>query len=258
MRPQLSIITACYNDFVNLASTLTSLRGELDYRDELLLVDSSASHEEARALVKSIRLSCVNRCVWVEPAGVYAAQNKGIVESTGEWIQILNSGDCLCHGARREIDKALNAFPNVNVHVFRGRAVGPNTKSFVFSPTATSVWPHQSIISRRSVYEQEGLYPEKYRLAADQMFFAAIRKSQAWKLHTAVLTEYLLGGLSSGAGCLHLREAYAVRRALGQGLVRSILGGYAMPVIRRSLETVFGTELVNNLKCRLFRHYEQG
>jgi glycosyltransferase involved in cell wall biosynthesis len=258
MNITLSIVTPCCNDFENLVSTLTSMRDELNDRDELVIVDSSTDRERVRALVGSISLPCAHRYVWMPPKGIYGAQNRGILETTGEWIQIVNSGDRLCLGARREIEKALNAYPDVKVHVFRQRGVAPNVASHVFSPTANSVWPHQSIIVHKSVYQKEGLYSEEYRLCADQVYFAKVRRSYQWKLHPFVLTDYLLGGLSSGVAYKNLCEIYSLRRALGQGLVRSIIGSFILPVGRKVLEKAVGQKAVINLKCRLFSCYRHG
>jgi glycosyltransferase involved in cell wall biosynthesis len=258
MNPTLSIVTACFNDHHNLASTLASMREELNDRDELVIVDSSTDHELARGLAGSIGLSCSQRYIWMPPKGVYAAQNAGIKESTGDWIQIINSGDRLCPGARQEIDTALKTLPTVKVHVFRARAFAPNVASYIFSPTATSAWPHQSIIVHRSVYEQEGMYSEECRYAADQTYFARVRHSQEWQLHSALLTEFLLGGLTSGVSFSHLCEVYVARRALGQSCVRGMIGSFALPVVRKLFEKTVGQRMVIKLKCRLFSYYRPG
>jgi hypothetical protein len=257
MNRRLSIVTACYNDSENFVSTMASLRGEMEPSDEILIIDSSADSGLIRRLAGDAGLPCSYRYIWMPPAGIYPAQNRGIYESAGEWIQVVNSGDRLCSGARNAIAGALSAFPDVKVHVFRGRAIAPNVKPYVFSPTARSVWPHQSIITHKSVYELEGLYPEEYRLCAEQMYFAKVRRTQQWMLHTAVLSEYLLGGLSSSIRYPQLRDAYVVSRTLGQSAVRGMLGAFVLPIARKSLEYVFGLNFVNKLKCSFFSYYSR-
>ena len=44
-------------------------------------------------------------------------------------------------------------------------------KVLIFRPDANSIWPHQSILVKKVVYEDFGLYDENYSYASDQIFF---------------------------------------------------------------------------------------
>ena len=255
MSNPLSVVTACYNDIEKLETTLASFRGELQAGDELLIIDSSSDWGRVRLLVENSQLSCTYKYCWTPPGGVYQAQNRGILDSSFKWIQIVNAGDCFLPGARLAIDEAIDAFPGASLHVFRQLAIGSDGPAYVFTPTPGSVWPHQSIIVHRSVYDREGNYLEKYRFGADQMYFARVRGSQPWELHPFVLTSYLLGGLSAGISFRHLREVFWVRRALGEGFVRSAVRAFVLPVARKLLENTFGAVFVTRLKSRLYRYY---
>jgi hypothetical protein len=191
------------------------------------------------------------------PAGVYAAQNKGIREASGRFIQVINAGDRLCGNGREKITAAIDDFPDVMMHVFRQRAIAPGVPSYVFSPNGNSLWPHQSIVVSREIYEREGLYPEEYRLCAEQMYFARMRKRYEWKLHRTVLTEYLLGGRSSKMDRQQLLDICAVRRELGEGAVHSLVFGLGLPLARQMVEKVLGVRVVNKIKCRIFSYYSQ-
>lgn len=258
MRPQLSVITPCYNDFDNFESTLTSLRGELRQSDELVVVDSSTDRERARIVIERARFLGFVRYVWIPPSGVYGAQNRGLSEATGTWIQIINSGDQLLPYARRVIDEALAASPDIEIHVFAQQARGNEGETYVFSPTGQSVWPHQSIVVARHVYDALGPYPERFRYAADQIFFAEARKRRRWAIHPFRLTEYLLGGFSASVNFTHSREIYILRRLLGRGRFRSFNAAFVLPPARRLLEIFIGVNSTTRFKAKLFRHYSSG
>lgn len=255
MRSQLSVITPCYNDFDNLESTLTSLRRELRPGDELVVVDSSADRERVRILIERAELLAATRYVWIPPSGVYRAQNRGLSESTGAWIQIVNSGDRLLPGARRVIDEALVASPAIEIHVFSQQATSKGGETYVFSPTSRSVWPHQSIIVARCVYDVLGPYLENFPFGADQIFFAKARKLRSWAIHPFILTEYLLGGLSAAVSFANSREIYIVRRCLGEGRFKSFAAAFVLPLGRKLLEGLLGADRAIRIKTRLFRHY---
>jgi hypothetical protein len=225
--------------------------------DEVLLVDSSADRTETRHVAENGGLRCDIRYLWMPPTGVYAAQNRGIKEADGRFIQIINAGDRLCGGGRKEITAVLDGFPNVMMHVFRQRAIAPGVPSYVFSPNGNSLWPHQSIVVNGEIYKREGLYPEEYGLCAEQMYFARVRKRYEWKLHRAVLTEYLLGGRSSKMDRRQLLDICAVRRELGEGVMHSLVFGLGLPLTRQMVEKVLGVKVVNRIKCRLFSYYSR-
>ncbi|HVZ64223.1 MAG TPA: glycosyltransferase [Opitutaceae bacterium] len=255
MSAGLSVVTPSYDDLENLCMTLDSLEHELGQNDELVVIDSSEASAKARETVLGRRFACSVKYVWTKPEGVYQAQNAGIRLATKDWVEIINAGDCMCRGARREIREAIKAHPQVDIHVFGGGAFLKGGSSYVFTPSAAGVWPHQSIIVRGSVYEVDGVYDATYRYAADQVYFARARKRRTWKIHPFILTEFLLGGRSSGITVKHLRENYALRRALGAGAARAAATGIVFPVFRYLLERTIGHERVLKLKCLLFGHY---
>lgn len=255
MNDSLSVVAPCYEDLEKLRVTLHSLENELGREDELIVVDSSASREAVRRLLQGFPLVCEVNYVWIKPEGIYRAQNTGIRRATKEWVEVINAGDRMCRQGRTEIRGAIELHSEIDIHVFGGRAFLPQGMSYAFSPSASSFWPHQSIIVRRSVYETDGVYDEKFSYAADQVYFAAARQRRTWMIHAPVLTEFLLGGRSSGITLKHLRENYASRRAVGTGVLRAFIGGVLSPVARRSLERIIGDERALKLKCYFLGHY---
>ena len=93
---QLSIITINRNNFSGLERTMQSVLSQTNKEFEYVVVDG-ASTDDSVAVIQRYAVSFGKRIKWVsEPdKGIYDAMNKGILKATGEYVQILNSGDCL-------------------------------------------------------------------------------------------------------------------------------------------------------------------
>ena len=92
----LSIITINWNNAAGLEKTLQSVASQTCRDFEHIIVDG-ASTDGSVDIIKSYVESAPHHVDWSsEPdKGIYNAMNKGIRKATGDYIQILNSGDCL-------------------------------------------------------------------------------------------------------------------------------------------------------------------
>ena len=248
----LSVITPCYNDHTALNTTLHSLVNELFEYDQLVIVDSSDGKDEVYKVVSSVGISCEVLIIWMPPAGVYGAINTGIMQANRPWIQILNSGDMLLHGARKQIDLELSKHPSILLHVFRQSAGSSNTTAYIFTPTESTVWPHQSIIVNRQIHDYFGLYDVNFKNVSDQLFFSKARKKFKYKLHRFILTYYDLTGISSKISFKASIESYICWRQLGNGIFISFVKSFILPIIR----VIVGKEISNFLKRYFFSHYK--
>lgn len=100
----LSIITINYNNAEGLRKTLASMASQTYAEIEHIIIDGDStdnSVEVIREYESSLALSphrlIASRLKWVseKDTGIYNAMNKGIRMATGDYIQILNSGDIL-------------------------------------------------------------------------------------------------------------------------------------------------------------------
>ena len=96
---KLSIITINYNDAIGLQKTLNSTISQLCIDFEHVIVDGASPDNSVEVIENYAAEASVNgiKVTWVseKDKGIYNAMNKGIKMASGEYIQILNSGDCL-------------------------------------------------------------------------------------------------------------------------------------------------------------------
>jgi hypothetical protein len=122
--------------------------------------------------------------VWVsEPdAGIYNAMNKGIAMAQGEYIQILNSGDCLVDN--NVVERMLaNLEANGNPSILYGNMIKSfpdgSTKrdrcfagqKITFMGFYIGTLNHSPAYIKRSLFEKYGKYDENYKIVSDWTWY---------------------------------------------------------------------------------------
>ena len=103
-KPRLSVVIPAYNAEAFLARALRSAVEQLYENKEILVVDDGSS-DGTQAVVE--RFGRAVRYVWQEHSGQAVATNRGIQESSGDFIALLDADDewlpgRLEHGAHHE------------------------------------------------------------------------------------------------------------------------------------------------------------
>ena len=91
---KLSIITINYNNAEGLRKTMESVLAQTYTEIEYIIVDG-ASTDGSVDVIRELATRPTIKWVSEKDTGIYNAMNKGIRMATGEYIQILNSGDIL-------------------------------------------------------------------------------------------------------------------------------------------------------------------
>ena len=149
---------------------------------EYIIIDG-ASTDDSIALVKEYETQFAH-LKWVsEPdAGIYNAMNKGIRMASGDYIQILNSGDCLATKDVTELmlaahDDAGNpsilygnmvkCFPDGRKLLDKGFAGQEITMLGMF----TSTLNHDPAFIRRDLFTKYGYYDEDLKIVSDWKWY---------------------------------------------------------------------------------------
>ena len=179
----LTIITINRNNAAGLEKTMQSVLSQTRTDFEYVVVDG-ASTDDSVDVVKRLAPDFGDRLKWIsEPdKGIYNAMNKGIRMATGEYIEILNSGDCLA--AKDVVEKMyaavekeghpsilygnmLKDFPDGHVHRDRGFAGEEITLLSLYIGTLN----HSPAYIRRSLFDKYGLYDETLKIDSDWKWY---------------------------------------------------------------------------------------
>lgn len=183
----LSIITINRNNASGLEKTMQSVssQGCTDY--EYIVVDG-ASTDKSVDVIRQYAEKFGPRLKWVsEPdKGIYNAMNKGIRMASGDYLQFLNSGDCLV--SEDVVDKMLEALGKSGMpsilygnmikdmpggRLYRDRSFAGQEITFLgfFRGTLN----HSPSFIRKELFDKYGLYDESLRIVSDwKWFFRAI------------------------------------------------------------------------------------
>lgn len=179
---RLSIVTINRNNAAGLEKTLQSIAAQNFKEFEYIVIDG-ASTDGSVEIIKDYESKIVH-LKWVsEPdAGIYNAMNKGLRMTSGDYVQILNSGDGLAAPEVTErmlaaLEKAglpsilygnmVKCFPDgrrVTDKCFAGQEI---TMLGMFTGTLN----HDPAYIRRDLFEKYGYYDESLKIVSDWKWY---------------------------------------------------------------------------------------
>lgn len=179
----LSIITINRNNASGLEKTLKSIAGQTSKDFEHIIVDG-ASTDDSVELIRKYADSLGDRVKWIsEPDnGIYNAMNKGITMASGDYIQIMNSGDGLVSDDVTErMQTALkdSGYPSILYgNMLKDMPDGRLMKDKCFAGQEITflgffrgTLNHSPAYIRRSLFEKYGLYDENLRIVSDWKWY---------------------------------------------------------------------------------------
>lgn len=179
---KLSIVTINRNNAAGLEKTLQSVASQTCKEFEYIVIDG-ASTDESVEVIKRYE-SQFAHLKWVsEPdKGIYNAMNKGIRMATGDFIQILNSADCLATPEvtgkmLAELERQgepsilygdmVKCFPDGRKMVDKCFAGQEITMLGMFTGTLN----HDPAYIRRELFEKYGYYDETLKIVSDWKWY---------------------------------------------------------------------------------------
>lgn len=125
MKNKISVVTVVYNDVKNIRFTIESFFSQTWQEKEYIIIDGGSTDGTAEIIKEySDRLA-----YWCSEKddGIYDAMNKGILHVTGDWINILNSGDYYYYPNSLEL--ALTSVDVDGIDVLYGNSIAIGNKS---------------------------------------------------------------------------------------------------------------------------------
>lgn len=206
---RISVITATWNSASTVRDTLRSVAGQDLPGIEHIIMDGASKDETLRIVAE---FPHVAKVVSEKDKGIYDAMNKGIAQTTGDIVGILNSDDfymnasVLRHvaetfertGCGAVYGDLLYVDPvdtNKVIRYWRSGAYQPDAFRWGWMP------PHPTFFVKREVYEKFGVFNLNLGTAADyELMLRFIHKNGVVPAYLPeVLVRMRNGGASSGS-----------------------------------------------------------
>ncbi len=236
MQPVFSIITVTYNASQWLERTILSILSQSYPHIEYLIIDGGSTD----GTVDIIKQYEAGISYWIsEPDnGLYDAMNKGLKQSTGDYVWFINAGDII-HTADtlQEIMTSLKkkvSLPDVLygdtlIVDAQGSSLGlrrlrPPQKLTWKSFRMGMLVNHQSFIAKREIAP---LYDVTYKLSADfDWCIQCLKRAKAIYNTHRILSDFLEDGLSSKQRKASLKERYNIMCKYYGGFSTFVLHGW--------------------------------
>lgn len=178
MRPEVSIITICFNEAKHIRRTCESITSQSRKDFEWIVIDG-ASTDGTLDILEEFRDS-IHHLLSEVDNGIYDAMNKGIRLAAGEYLVFMNGGDSF---ASSEVLNWMHAathadliYGNIFYDCIDGE-IETYPEKLSKSYMLRKMLPHQATFYHRELFEKYGLFDVEYKIAGDYDFFARILKT---------------------------------------------------------------------------------
>jgi glycosyltransferase involved in cell wall biosynthesis len=173
---KVSVIIPTFNRRDHISKAITSVLQQTRLPDEILIIDDGSTDDTPKRLPHQFPQT---RYIRQDNMGVSAARNRGIEESSGDWLAFLDSDDeWLPRKLERQVE-ALTRAPHFQmchtneIWIRNGRRVNPMKKHekhggniFRYCLPLCVISP-SSVILHRSVFERVGRFDEQLPVCED-------------------------------------------------------------------------------------------
>lgn len=192
---------------------------------EMIVVDGESNRETQNVLERY--KDRMDVFISEKDRGLYDAMNKGIQESTGDWVLTLAADDQLVCSPITIIDK----YANHDVDLICGRLIAKDLKDrfFVIEPDRQlnrldiecSI-AHPGVFFKRAAYGKYGRYDIRYRCAADhELFLRFFRYGAKFGIIDEVVTYFQYGGMSTLKPSMAFKEDVQISDRYGVPFIRT-------------------------------------
>jgi len=209
----ISVITVCYNNLQELIDTCKSVDIQNQQPFEHIIIDGSTQPDIKNYLEQNIQPR-YRKWITEPDKGIADAFNKGIQNSSGDVIVMLNSGDFFFDAdVIKSVSEKFDENPSAQwLHgkykIFRGNAwviIGkPYEKKKLYRGMRSIC--HQSMFVKRYLHDKHGLYNTGEKIAMDYDFLCRI-SDEPFVFLQKPLVIFVPSGVSSANYLLTLKYA---------------------------------------------------
>lgn len=251
-----TIITVCFNSVETIERTMESVISQTFDNYEYIIIDG-CSTDGTKRIIEKYKDLMPNKIKFVseKDKGIYDAMNKGVLISKGDWIGFLNSDDWYeketLEVVNNFIEKNQDAdvvYGNFNMIYKSGEQLYKKkiNSSEGFNPMKTGI-PicHQSMFTKRIVFNKIGLFDLNYKIASDWDFeIRAYKNGFKYKYIDSVLVNFMIGGISSKP---YFYERHKIRKSnniynnIDTQLIKDIFSELITLPLKKIIKNIFKT-----------------
>ncbi len=232
---KLSIITINYNNASGLEKTMQSIFSQTSQEFEYIVIDGGSTdgsveiikNQESR-IKNQQSVSADFHWISEKDNGIYHAMNKGICMAQGEYVQFVNSGDCLANDnvTKKILQHYLSPF-TFHLSILYGNMLkqmpGYILKDKGFAgrqPTMLDFYRgtlnHSPAYIKRSLFDKYGLYDESLKIVSDWKWYlqAIIFGKEPIEYCDMDISLFDMSGISNVNGELDKEERLKVLKEL--------------------------------------------
>ena len=205
--PKLSIVTVVLNDLEGLKRTIESIKS-LNFTDYEYVVIDGGSDDRSLDFIKNE--PTISKWLSEKDNGIYDAMNKGIKNSSGEYVHLLNAGDIYYSSDVFDDSHFLDGKDFLAWSVLkRGK------KDIIWSPHKSKTYnslriAHPGLIVKRSYYINNEFYSLDYSLISDSIFILNNVKENNSNLYQNILVDMDDSGISTSLTWQNICERHAL------------------------------------------------
>jgi len=177
-KPLISIITVVFNGEKYLEETIQSVINQTYDNVEYIIIDGG-SNDGTVEIIKKYE-DQIDYWVSEKDDGIYDAMNKGISVCLGDIVGIVNADDVIYKDTLLKVSEAINmrdtdyTYGSVHFVNEQGTILGemfPLPYDDIDNKKYTDIpFPHPSLLIKRKIYKEIGLFNTKFKLSADYDF----------------------------------------------------------------------------------------
>ena len=199
MHNGLTFIVCTRDNYKEFVLTIESILPHLLEADEILVIDGSTNIDDKYAIeIEKIRARVKPLKYLIRtPKGIYNALNVALDNVINEWVSIIHSGDTVIAESLGLIRTIMRE--NDAQVIICDQRYGPDyaSSSILRSKKHREIFPHQSMIYKRELHNEYGLYDETKIAGADQIFFNSLPSSEKIVYVPLIYSFFNTNGISS-------------------------------------------------------------
>ena len=194
-----TIITVNYNNITGLEKTILSVINQ-NFKDYEFIIIDGGSNDGSIDIINNY-IDKIDYWISEKDTGVYNAMNKGVLKAHGQYLNFMNSGDCL-HSSNtlQEVDQEINGEDIITGSFFdRENSVVHKilSKDVTLLTLLKETFNHQSTFYKRDLFKKR-LYDEKLFIQSDSKFNmkSIIFDNCSVKVIDLIVADYDFNGIS--------------------------------------------------------------